>query len=78
MYRMECVWWSDCKKGPFLIDLHRRLIDLSQFGAYYPKQDPSGSSSGSGVSASIGLSLACLGTEVRVYEKLLQLSLSTI
>ncbi|KXT15972.1 hypothetical protein AC579_1444 [Pseudocercospora musae] len=33
------------------------------YGAYYPKQDPSGSSSGSGVSSSIGLALAALGTE---------------
>ncbi|KAK5045381.1 hypothetical protein LTR84_009245 [Exophiala bonariae] len=32
-------------------------------GAYYPGQDPSGSSSGSGVASSIGLALACLGTE---------------
>ncbi|MCJ1412760.1 hypothetical protein MMC19_006858 [Ptychographa xylographoides] len=32
-------------------------------GAYYPMQDPSGSSSGSGVSSSIGLALAALGTE---------------
>lgn len=32
-------------------------------GAYYPGQDPSGSSSGSGVSSSLGLALACLGTE---------------
>lgn len=32
-------------------------------GAYYPEQDPSGSSSGSGVSSSIGLAWACLGTE---------------
>jgi amidase len=31
--------------------------------AYYPGQDPSGSSSGSGVSSSIGLALAALGTE---------------
>ncbi|KAF3920449.1 hypothetical protein ABW20_dc0105159 [Dactylellina cionopaga] len=31
--------------------------------AYYPNMDPSGSSSGSGVAASIGLSLAALGTE---------------
>lgn len=34
------------------------------YGAYYPLQDPSGSSSGSGVAASIGLCLAALGTEV--------------
>ena len=34
------------------------------FGAYYPLQDPSGSSSGSGVASSIGLALAALGTEV--------------
>ncbi len=34
------------------------------FGAYYPSQDPSGSSSGSGVAASLGLAFACLGTEV--------------
>ena len=33
------------------------------FAAYYPGQDPSGSSSGSGVSSSIGLALAALGTE---------------
>lgn len=34
------------------------------YGAYFPMQDPSGSSSGSGVAASIGLCLAALGTEV--------------
>lgn len=33
------------------------------YGAYYPDQDPSGSSSGSGVSSSLGLALAALGTE---------------
>lgn len=33
-------------------------------GAYFPNQDPSGSSSGSGVSSSIGLAFATLGTEV--------------
>ncbi|KAL8750623.1 MAG: hypothetical protein Q9184_006360, partial [Pyrenodesmia sp. 2 TL-2023] len=33
------------------------------FGAYYPQQDPSGSSSGSGVASSLGLALATLGTE---------------
>jgi amidase len=32
-------------------------------GAYYPGQDPSGSSSGSGVSASLGLAFGTLGTE---------------
>ncbi|KAK0748312.1 amidase signature domain-containing protein [Apiosordaria backusii] len=32
-------------------------------GAYFPKQDPSGSSSGSGVASSIGLAAASLGTE---------------
>jgi amidase len=31
-------------------------------GAYYPDQDPSGSSSGSGVASSLGLALAALGT----------------
>ncbi|KAH8662187.1 amidase [Xylariales sp. PMI_506] len=31
--------------------------------AYYPLQDPSGSSSGSGVASSLGLALAALGTE---------------
>ena len=31
--------------------------------AYYPEQDPSGSSSGSGVASSIGLALGALGTE---------------
>jgi amidase len=33
------------------------------YGAYYPGQDPSGSSSGSGVSTSIGLAFGTLGTE---------------
>ncbi|KAK4949078.1 hypothetical protein LTR10_012451 [Elasticomyces elasticus] len=33
------------------------------YAAYYPGQDPSGSSSGSGVSSAIGLALAALGTE---------------
>lgn len=33
------------------------------YGAFYPNQDPSGSSSGSGVASSIGLALAALGTE---------------
>ncbi|GAO13945.1 uncharacterized protein UV8b_01984 [Ustilaginoidea virens] len=32
-------------------------------GAYFPDQDPSGSSSGSGVSSSLGLAWASLGTE---------------
>lgn len=32
-------------------------------GAYHPNQDPSGSSSGSGVASSVGLALATLGTE---------------
>ena len=32
-------------------------------GAYYPGQDPSGSSSGSGVASSLGLALAAVGTE---------------
>jgi amidase len=33
------------------------------YGAYYPGEDPSGSSSGSGVSSSLGLAVAALGTE---------------
>ncbi|MCJ1276274.1 hypothetical protein MMC21_004079 [Puttea exsequens] len=33
------------------------------FGVYYPEQDPSGSSSGSGVSSAIGLAFASLGSE---------------
>ncbi|KZT53983.1 glutamyl-tRNA amidotransferase subunit A [Calocera cornea HHB12733] len=33
------------------------------WGAYFPMQDPSGSSSGSGVSSSIGLAAAAIGTE---------------
>ena len=32
-------------------------------GVYYPEQDPSGSSSGSGVVSALGLTLAALGTE---------------
>ena len=37
-------------------------------GAYYPGMDPSGSSSGSAVSSSIGLALAFLGTEVHNFQ----------
>lgn len=33
------------------------------YAAYYPDQDPSGSSSGSGVSSSLGLAVASLGSE---------------
>lgn len=33
------------------------------FGVYYPEQDPSGSSSGSGVVSAIGLAFAALGSE---------------
>jgi len=33
------------------------------FGVYYPAQDPSGSSSGSGVSSALGLAFAALGSE---------------
>lgn len=33
------------------------------YGAYYPGQDPSGSSSGSAVAASVGLALGTLATE---------------
>ncbi|KAF1976884.1 amidase signature enzyme [Bimuria novae-zelandiae CBS 107.79] len=33
------------------------------YGAYYPKQDPSGSSSGSGVASSLGLAAVSLGSE---------------
>lgn len=40
------------------------------YGAYYPNEDPSGSSSGSGVASSIGLSLAALGSEVRLVDPL--------
>ncbi|EER37276.1 amidase [Histoplasma capsulatum H143] len=32
-------------------------------GAYYPRQDPAGSSSGSGVASDLGLAFAALGTE---------------
>lgn len=35
-------------------------------GAHVRNQDPSGSSSGSGVAADLGLAYACLGTEVSV------------
>jgi amidase len=40
------------------------------YAAYYPNQDPSGSSSGSGVSSSLGLALGCLGTEVWLLPKI--------
>ncbi|OAL30846.1 hypothetical protein AYO22_01466 [Fonsecaea multimorphosa] len=33
------------------------------YGPYFPKEDPWGSSSGSGISSALGLALGCLGTE---------------
>ena len=39
------------------------------FGVYYPQQDPSGSSSGSGVSSAIGLAFATLGSEVSLHKQ---------
>lgn len=40
------------------------------YGAYCPWQDPSGSSSGSGVATAIGLSLAALGSEVCLFASM--------
>lgn len=40
------------------------------YAAYYPEQNPSGSSSGSAVSADLGLTLAALGTEVSYHLSL--------
>lgn len=45
--------------------------------AYYPGQDPSGSSSGSGVSSSIGLAWAALGTEVSLQYTSLMVNVLT-
>lgn len=39
------------------------LSIILRLGAYYPQQDPSGSSSGSGVASSLGLALSSLGSE---------------
>lgn len=36
-------------------------------GAYYPNEDPNGSSTGSGVSVSVGLAIAALGTDVCIF-----------
>lgn len=54
--------WAECRSKD-------AAQDWSAYGgqgtaAYYPLQDPSGSSSGSGIAASIGLALGALGTEV--------------
>lgn len=45
-------------------------------GAYHPDQDPSGSSSGSGVASSLGLALASLGTEVSMPNRIKFLALT--
>lgn len=37
-------------------------------GAYFPMQNPNGSSSGSGIAASIGMAVAALGTEVSLFS----------
>lgn len=39
------------------------------YGAYYPHQDPGGSSSGSAVAVSVGFAPAALGTEVRLLSE---------
>lgn len=36
------------------------------YDAYFPMQDPSGSSSGSGVASDLGLAFAAIGTEVSI------------
>lgn len=46
------------------------------YAAYYPDQSPSGSSSGSAVSADLGLALATLGTEVNGHHSLIILDVS--
>lgn len=72
MGQLAVVQWHQrverLRRSKLVIVLVKVLKDSSNqieaFAAYYPNQDPSGSSSGSGVSSSIGLALACLGSEV--------------
>ena len=54
--------WASCRssKGDFWSAISGYI-----YAAYYPKQSPSGSSSGSGVATDLGLAWATLGTEVR-------------
>ncbi|KAI4253871.1 MAG: hypothetical protein LQ352_003426, partial [Teloschistes flavicans] len=55
--------WAQCRSRKASSSHGWSAYGGQVFGAYYPQQDPSGSSSGSAVAVSIGLSLGSIGTE---------------
>ncbi|MCJ1388190.1 hypothetical protein MMC18_001035 [Xylographa bjoerkii] len=55
--------WAQCRSRKASSSHGWSAYGGQVYGAYYPQQDPSGSSSGSAVAVSVGLALASLGTE---------------
>ena len=55
--------WAQCRSRQASSSHGWSAYGGQVYGAYYPDQDPSGSSSGSAVAVSVGLALGSLGTE---------------
>ena len=55
--------WAQCRSRKASSSHGWSAYGGQVYGAYYPEQDPHGSSSGSAVATSMGLALASLGTE---------------
>ncbi|MCJ1281534.1 hypothetical protein MMC26_000854 [Xylographa opegraphella] len=55
--------WAQCRSRKASSSHGWSAYGGQVYGAYYPQQDPSGSSSGSAVAVSVGLALASIGTE---------------
>lgn len=55
--------WAQCRSRKASSSHGWSAYGGQVFGAYYPQQDPSGSSSGSAVAVSIGLAVGSIGTE---------------
>jgi amidase len=55
--------WTNFRSSEFTSSNGWSAFGGQTLGAFYPNQDPSGSSSGSAVGVSVGLSFAALGTE---------------
>lgn len=55
--------WAQCRSRQVSSSHGWSAYGGQAYGAYYPDQDPSGSSSGSAVAVSVGLALGSLGTE---------------
>lgn len=58
----NCSEWANCRSQPS--DSGWSARGGQTYGAYHDKQDPGGSSSGSGVGVDVGMCVLALGTEV--------------